>query len=89
MGTVNWFLGTQFEWSSHQDGALLCHLSQEAYAQNIVERYRLTDINFNPLDTPYRSGFPIDATPSANINKDVMVFVRCCETYQSLVGCLT
>ena len=32
MGTVNWFLGTHFEWSSHQDGGLSCLLSQEAYA---------------------------------------------------------
>ena len=31
MGTVNWFLGTHFGWSSHQDGALSCHLSWEAY----------------------------------------------------------
>ena len=31
MGTVNWFLGTHFEWSHHQDGLLLVHLSQEAY----------------------------------------------------------
>ena len=53
MSTVNWFLGTQFEWSSHQDGALSCHLSQEAYAYNIVKRYRLAEINFNPLTTPY------------------------------------
>ena len=32
MGTVNWFLGTHFEWSSHQDDSLSVHLSQEAYA---------------------------------------------------------
>ena len=76
MGTVNWFLGTQFEWSSHQDGALLCHLSQEAYAQNIVERYHLAKINFNPLATPYRSGCPINATPLAIIDEDDKFFVR-------------
>ena len=68
MGTVNWFLGAHFEWSYHQDGAISCHLSQEAYAQNIVELYRLADINFNPLATPYRSGCPSDATPLATID---------------------
>ena len=31
IGTLNWFLGTHFEWSSQQDGALLCHFSREAY----------------------------------------------------------
>ena len=32
MGTVNWFLGTHFEWSSHQDGASLVRISEETYA---------------------------------------------------------
>ena len=27
MGTMNWFIGTHFDWSSHQDGALFVHLS--------------------------------------------------------------
>ena len=48
MSTVNWFLGTHFKWSSHQDGALSRLLSQEAYAQNIVERHCLQNIT-NPL----------------------------------------
>ena len=89
MGTVNWFLGTHFEWSSHQDGSLSVHLSQEAYAQNIVETHRLANINFNPLATPYRSGCPINATPSATVDKDDQAFVRRREAYQSLVGRLT
>ena len=52
MGTVNWFLGTHFEWSSHQDGSLSVHLSQEAHVQNVAETYRLASINFNSLATP-------------------------------------
>ena len=83
------FLVTHFEWSSHQDGALLCHLSQEAYAQNIVKRYRLAEIKFNPLATPYKSGCPIDAIPSENIDEDDKVFVRRRKMYQSFFGCLT
>ena len=89
MGTANLFLGTHFKWSSHQDGALLCHLSQESYAQNIVKRYRLAEIKFNPLATPYKSGCPIDAIPSENIDEDDKVFVQHRETYQSLIVCLT
>jgi hypothetical protein len=89
MGTVNWFLGTHFEWSSHQDGSLSVHLSQEAYAQNIVETHRLASINFNPIATPYRSGCPIDATLSATVDEDDQAFVRRREAYQSLVGRLT
>ena len=89
IGTVNWFLGTHFKWSSHQDGSLSVHLSQEAYAQNVVETYRLTSINFNPLATPYRSGCPIDTTQSTTIDEEEQAFVRRREGYQSLVGRLT
>ena len=76
MGTVNCFLGNHFEWSSHHGGAILFHLPQEAYSQNIVELYCLTDINFNLITTPYQYGFPIDATPSATIDEDDKVFVQ-------------
>ena len=89
MGTVNWFLGTHFECSSHQDGALSCHLSQEAYTQNIVERHCLQNINFNPLATPYQSSYPIDCVPSAIIDEEDNLFVKRRDAYQSLVGQLT
>ena len=88
MGTVNWFLGTHFEWSSHQDGALSVHLSQEAYAQHIVEKHRLSGLNYNPRATPYRSGCPVDSIPLATVDEDDNVFVKRRESYQSLVGCL-
>ena len=65
------------------------HLSQEAYTQNIVETYRLANINYNPSVTPYRSGCPIDAIEAAPINEDDNEFVRRREAYQTLVGRLT
>jgi len=89
MGTVNWFLGIHFEWSSHQDGSLSVHPSQEAYTQNIVETYHLSGINYNPTVTPYRSGYPIDAIKLATIDEEDKDFVRRRETYQRLVGRLT
>ena len=89
MGTVNWFLGTHFEWSSHLDGALSVHFSQEAYAQNIFETHRLADITLNPLATPYRSGCPIDTIKSATVDEEDSAFVRRRKAYQSLVGRLT
>ena len=88
MGTVNWFLGTYFEWPSHQDGALSVHLSQEAYAQHIAEKHHLSGLNYNPRATPYRSGCPIDSIPLATVNEDNNVFVKRQELCQSLVGCL-
>ena len=88
MGTVNWFLGTQFDWSEHHDGALSVHLSQAAFAQNIVERHRLNNINFNPRVSPYRSGHPIDSFPSAEVDENDKHFLRRRQSYQSLVGSL-
>ena len=88
MGTVNWFLGTQFDWAEHHDGALSVHLSQAAFAQNIVERHRLHNINFNPRVSPYRSGHPIDSFPSAEVDENDKHFLRRRQSYQSLVGSL-
>jgi hypothetical protein len=89
MGVVNWFLGTHFTWLTLPDGNISVHLSQVAFAQNLVERYRQQDINFNPHVTPYRSGLPIDCiqgtTPD---NMADPSFIRLREQYQSIVGSL-
>ena len=37
MGIINWFLGTHFTWSDHPDGNISVHLSQVAFAQNLVK----------------------------------------------------
>ena len=89
MGTVNWFLGTHFEWADHQNGALSVHLSQGAFAQHLVERHRLHNTNYRPKATPYRSGIAIDTFASAKIDENDHHFVRRRESYQSLVGSLT
>ena len=86
MGTVNWFLGTHFQWSEHHDGHLSVLLSQKAFAQNLVERHRLNNINYNPRVSPYRSGYPIDSFPSAEVDEDDKHFVRRRHSYRSLVG---
>ena len=86
MGTVNWFLGTHFEWADHSNGALSVHLSQKAFAQNLVERHRLNTVNFNPSSSPYRSGCPIDSLEAAEVNEKDPSFVRLRRAYQSLVG---
>ncbi|KAL7425490.1 hypothetical protein ACHAXH_000033, partial [Discostella pseudostelligera] len=39
MGVVNWFLGTHFTWRDLPHGDLSVHLSQAAFAQNLVERH--------------------------------------------------
>lgn len=89
MGIVNWFLGTHFTWLTLPDGNLSVHLSQVAFAQNLVERYRQNNINPNPRATPYRSGLPIDSIQGTTPDKMTdPSFIRLREQYQSIVGSL-
>jgi transposase InsO family protein len=89
MGVVNWFLGTHFTWLDLPDGEISVHMSQVAFAQNLVERHRQQHINVNPRATPYRSGLPIDSIPGAPIEDfDDPTFLRRREMYQSIVGSL-
>ena len=88
MGVVNWFLGTHFTWS--QCGSeISVDLCQGAFAQNLVERYRQQDVNFNLHATPYRSGLPIDSIPPATAEEMLTPsFARRCNQYQLMVGSL-
>ena len=88
MGVVTWFLGIHFTWADKPDRHLGIHLSQVAYAQNLVERYRQHTINYNSQTTPYRSGLPINSILPAQELEDDPVFLRRKLQYQSLVGSL-
>ena len=80
MGPVCWFLGAHFDWQHDVDGGLSVHLSQTGCIDTLVDRFGLT--NANPVDTPYRSGLPIDRVPIDPI-KPTPDFVK---QYQSIVG---
>ena len=86
MGVVNWLLGTHFTWVDYPTGDISVHLSQVAFAQNLVERYRQQHINYNPKSTPYRSGLPIDSLPAYDGDMQDPSFLRLREQYQSVVG---
>ena len=90
MGVATWFLGTHLTWLSQADGHISVHLSQEAFAQNLVERHRQHTINHNPQATPYRSGLPIDSIPdnAAETDENEPSFLRRRTQYQSVVGSL-
>ena len=88
MGVVNWFLGTHFTWIDLDDGNISVHLSQVAFAQNVVERHCQQHININPRATPYRSGLPIDSLPAYTGDMDDPSFLRLRAQFQSLVGSL-
>ncbi len=88
MGVVNWFLGTHFTWLDLADRNISVHLSQVAFAQNLVERYRQQHININPRATPYRSGLPIDSLDAYSGDTEDPSFLRLKAQFQSLVGSL-
>eukprot|EP00957_Ditylum_brightwellii_P204428 15339210-Ditylum_brightwellii.AAC.1 len=64
MGNTLHFIGIKFQWEHHDDSHLTCHLSQEAFVDNLVEIAELClgSIAFPPMT--YWCGPPIDSTNS-------------------------
>jgi hypothetical protein len=88
MGVVNWFLGTHFTWIDLNDGNISVHLSQVAFAQNVVKHHCQQHININLRATPYRSGLPVDSLPEYSGDTNDPSFLCLQAQYQSLVGSL-
>jgi hypothetical protein len=65
MGTVDWFLGTHFQWLSFAD-IVSIHMSQTGFAAHLVEDNNVHMANITPNATPYCSGLPIDAIPKSD-----------------------
>ncbi len=61
MGTVDYFLGTAFQWNRHDDGELSVLLTQSAFVEYTAHRFAIDKLNPVPNMTPYRSGIPIDS----------------------------
>jgi len=85
LGTVDWFLGTHFQWSCH-DNKVSVHLSQTGFAAHLVKDNNVHTQNINPDATPYRSGLPIDACPESDEADDCPALLECKKRYQSVVG---
>jgi hypothetical protein len=85
MGTVDWFLGTHFQWSCH-DNEVLVHLSQTGFAAHLVEDNNVHTRNITPDATPYRSGLPIDACPESDEADVCPALLKRKKRYQSVVG---
>jgi len=86
MGQVSHFLGIEFTWNFHDDGNLTVLLTQQSFAENLVESLGFTDISLSTYITPYRSGYPIDSVPSDSQSATQRDQLRL--QYQSLVGSL-
>ena len=81
MGEVTHFLGIKFTWTREVDDHLSVHLTQEAFAYHLIETMGLS--HASTVDTPYRSGHPIDNIPTTHTpNHDII------HKMQSIVGSL-
>ncbi len=67
MGTVDWFLGTHFQWSSSPD-SISVHMNQTGFSVHLVKDNNVHTRNIIPDATPYRLGLPINAIPE--LDKD-------------------
>jgi hypothetical protein len=85
LGTVDWFLGTHFQWSCHDDKVLV-HLSQTGFAAHLVEDNNVHTRNITPDATPYCSGLPINACPESDEADDCPALLERKKRYQSVVG---
>jgi hypothetical protein len=85
LGTVEWFLGTHFQWMVSPD-VVHVHLSQTGFASHLVENYDVHLRNVTPDATPYRSGLPIDACPESDEDETSQTFIDRKKKYQSIVG---
>jgi hypothetical protein len=85
MGTVEWFLGTHFQWHKTDDEVSV-HLSQTGFAAHLVEDNNAHLRKTAPDATPYRSGLPINAIPESDKADDCPTFIERKQKYQSIVG---
>ena len=70
MGKVSHFFELKFQWKQTQTTASV-HLSQQAFAENLLKDYNLDTPTITSKPTPFRSGLPVDSlTHDQNIPFD-------------------
>jgi hypothetical protein len=85
MGTVEWFLGTDFQWNK-SDNTVSVHLSQTGFVAHPVEDNNAHLCNITPDANLCCSGLPINAIPESNKDKNCPAFIKCKLKYQSVAG---
>jgi len=74
MGQVSHFLGIEFTWHHSSDGNVSVNLTQQSFAENLLESLGHSTDSVSTFTTPYQSGISIDTIPNA----DMSVFVINC-----------
>jgi hypothetical protein len=86
MGQVSHFLGVEFNWVHHPDGHLSVILTQESFAESLVDSLGLSGIKSSHFTSPYRSGLAIDSVLYEDMSSTAWDKLRL--QYQSLIGSL-
>jgi hypothetical protein len=61
MGQVSHFLGIEFQWDHHADGRLSVTLTQESFAESLIDSLGFTHVNTSTYLTTYCSGHTVIA----------------------------
>ena len=80
---LEWFLGMKFDWHETPD-ALRCHVHQEAFILDVVDRHNLSDCNKSTRATPFRSGFPVDTINQSTLSDTLQAPIT--KTFQQVIG---
>ena len=84
---VDYFLGVKFDCSRQSPNKVTIQLSQTAFMENLLHQYKMHGDDVNSVQTPYRSGYPIDKIKSEPYDSETQTYYT--KTLQSLVGSLT
>jgi hypothetical protein len=85
MGTVEWFLGTHFQWLA-SNNIVLVHLSQTGFAMHLIKDNNIQTWNVTLDVTPYSSGLPINAISKPDKPHNCPALIKRKRKYQSMVG---
>ena len=84
---IDYFLGIKFDCVKHNESNVTIHMSQSAFAENLLSQHKMNGDFINTVQSPYRSGYPIDKIPSEAYDDKLQQ--KYTKTLQSLVGSLT
>ena len=86
MGSASHFFGLRFQWSQSKEQTKV-HISQEAFADALIEQAGLSPMSATIASTPYRSEHPVDAITDSPPTDDHEAH-KLEKEYRSLVGSL-
>ena len=84
---MDYFLGIKFDCHRHSPTDVTIQLSQAAFVENFLIQHNLHGDEVNTVQSPYRSGYPIDKIPYEPCDEKSQTAIT--KQMQSIVGSLT